>query len=97
MQLFVFSVYDKAVGAYLQPFYARAKGEAIRQFTEACHDEKSLFAKHGTDYLLVYLGSFDDVTGLFTTGEPERLLAAHEAIARSERKLDPPLELKAVN
>lgn len=95
MKLHVFSVLDKAVGAFLQPFYARSKGEALRSFTEACHDEKSLFAKHGTDYLLMYLGEFDDVTGLFTTGEPERLLGAFEAVSAGRER--EPAALKAVN
>lgn len=97
MQLHVFSVLDKAVGAYLAPFFARSKGEAIRSFTDACHDEKSLFHQHGTDYVLMYLGEFDDNSGLFRTGEPERLLGAFEAVASSGRERKPDLELKAVN
>lgn len=98
MRLCVFTVLDKAVGAFLQPFYARSKGEAIRSFTEACLDEKSSFAKHNTDYVLMYLGEFDDVTGLFHSGEPERVLGAFEAVAVTDRgreRVD--LELKAVN
>jgi hypothetical protein len=81
MQLYVFSVYDKAVGAYLQPFFSRSKGEALRQFMEACADEKAMFGKHASDFTLMYLGMYDDVSGLFDTSEPERLLGALEARA----------------
>lgn len=93
MRLYVFSVLDKAVGAYLQPFYARSKGEALRSFTEACADEKSQFARHREDYVLMYLGEFDDNSGLFASREPERLLGAHEAVGAvsgSQREPDPP-------
>lgn len=86
MQLYVFSVFDKAVGAYLQPFYARSKGEALRSFTEACSDDKSPFSKHGTDYVLMFHGVFDDGSGLFSTVEPERLLSANEAVSGSQRQ-----------
>lgn len=80
MQLFVFSVYDKAVKAYLQPFYARARGEALRSFTQAVNDRQHNFNKHAADYLLVQLGSFDDVVGMFQCGEPERLVSALECL-----------------
>lgn len=79
MITYLFSVRDKAVGAFLQPFFSRSKGEALRSFTEAVNDEKSMFHKHETDYTLFYLGEFDDVSGLFATSEPERLLTAMEA------------------
>jgi hypothetical protein len=78
MILQVFSVFDKAVGAHLQPFFCRSKGDALRSFGDACNDEKHQFYQHGMDYMLVFLGEFDDVSGLFKTGEPVRLLSALE-------------------
>lgn len=84
MQLHVFSVYDKAVGAFLTPFFSRSKGEALRSFTEACNDEKMQFSKNALDYTLCYLGIYDDVAGLFTTNEPERMLGAAEARSPSD-------------
>jgi hypothetical protein len=78
MILQVFSVFDKAVGAHLQPFFCRSKGDALRSFGDACNDEKHQFYQHGMDYMLVFLGEFDDVSGLFKCGEPSRLLSALE-------------------
>jgi hypothetical protein len=78
MKLQVFSVFDKAVGAHLQPFFCRSKGDALRSFGDACNDEKHQFFQHGLDYVLVFLGEFDDVSGLFATQEPARLLSAVE-------------------
>jgi len=78
MKLFVFTVLDNAVGAYLPPFYARSRGEAIRSFTEAANAPDHNFKKNSRDYVLYELGSFDDVSGMFDTGEPDRVLAAAE-------------------
>ncbi|WNK12678.1 MAG: nonstructural protein [Microvirus sp.] len=78
MKLKVYSVHDKAVNAYMQPFYCRSKGEAIRSFTEACSDGKSNFCKYPLDYLLVELGEFDDSSGLFESREPMRIVSATE-------------------
>jgi len=80
MRLQVYTVYDKAVNAYMQPFYCRTKGEAIRSFTEACCDKKSNFFKYATDYVLMELGEYDDQTGLFASREPMRIVSAHEII-----------------
>ena len=79
MKLEIFSVYDGAVKAYLQPFFSRSKGEAIRSFTDAVNDEKSQFNKHAADYCLVYLGAYDDAVGTFAPVTPERILTAQDA------------------
>lgn len=72
----IFSVYDKAVNAYIQPFYARSKGEAIRSFTEAANDPQSNICKYATDMHLMYLGEFDDASGTFAPLLPERIVSA---------------------
>lgn len=84
MKLHVYSVFDKAVGAYLQPFYARSNGEALRSFTEACNNGDSVFSKHALDYTLVRLGEFDDNSGVFNTVEPQRVVSATEVIVPVE-------------
>ncbi|AXH77027.1 MAG: nonstructural protein [Microviridae sp.] len=84
MELGVYSVLDKAVGAYLRPFYVRTKSEAIRSFAEACGDEKSEFCKHPDDYVLYSHGVFDDNSGIFSCGEPERVISARECRADGE-------------
>lgn len=80
MKLQVYTVFDRAVSAYLPPFYVRAKGEAIRSFTEACSDPQKNFGKYAQDYGLVYLGEFDDSSGIFTCSDPVRVLSATECM-----------------
>jgi hypothetical protein len=81
MRLQVFSVYDKAVGAYLQPFFSRSKGEALRSFTSACNEDKHQFNVHSSDYVLFDIGEFDDASGLFSPREPSRIISAIECVA----------------
>jgi len=81
MQLMVFTVYDKATKAYLRPFFARTKGEAVRSFVEACNDDKSDFRKYSTDFVLFYLGGWDDANSMFGCGEPDRLISAAECVS----------------
>lgn len=80
MKLEIFSVFDKAVQAYVQPFYARSKGEALRMFTEAVNDEKNNLHKHAGDYSLYYLGQWDDGGAGFAPVDPVRILTALEVM-----------------
>lgn len=80
MKLFVFSVLDMAVKAYMQPFYCRSHGEAVRSFTDAVNDPKGQFGRHSTDYILMHHGLFDDQNGLFESIEPVRVIGANEVL-----------------
>lgn len=84
MTLFAFSVYDKCVGAFLPPFYVRSEGEAVRSFYEACNDPKVPFGKNAGDYSLFRLGSWNDSNGLFSCGEPTRVISALEVQSGSQ-------------
>lgn len=77
----VFCVLDKAVQAYLPPFFARSKGEALRSFSEACNDEKHQFHRHAADYTLVFLGEWEDASGIMECAEPARIISAMECLA----------------
>lgn len=80
----VYSVLDKAVGAFLPPFYSRAAGEAVRSFSDAVNDPAHQFNKHMLDYELCRLGSFDDVSGVFSGSGPERVVSALECVYRGD-------------
>jgi len=79
MSLMVFSVYDSKVGAYANPFYVRTRGEAVRSFSDACGDDNMPFKKHPADYILFFLGTFDESTGrLLGVEAPDRVIGADE-------------------
>nr|AVQ10268.1 DNA binding protein VP5 [Gokushovirinae environmental samples] len=79
MKLVCFSVRDEKIGAFLPPFTCRARGEALRSFTDAVNNPEHLFAKNLEDYVLYEVGFFEDVAGMFAPKEPERLLSGFEA------------------
>lgn len=82
MKLIVFSVYDKAVGAFLPPFFLRSKGEAIRSFSSAVGDAKHQFATNRSDYALFELGSWDDGNGMLEPlATPMKVIEALEVVA----------------
>lgn len=62
----IYSIFDSAVSAYLQPFCAQTKGHAIRLFTDSVNDESSMFNKHPDDYTLFELGSWTDDDAKYT-------------------------------
>lgn len=65
MKLKIFSVFDKAVHAFLPPFFLPTDQTAVRAFSDCVKDEKHAFYRHPGDYTLFRLGEFDDVTGAF--------------------------------
>lgn len=71
----VFSVHDSKAEAYLNPFYMRTTGEAIRAFSSTCNDEKTDFHKFPSDYTLVEIGSFDPSNGNITAHEKPIILS----------------------
>lgn len=73
------SVKDTAVGAFMQPFFAKSVGEAKRSFRDACGDPKMEFSRHPEDYTLWLLGSWDDA-GTINVIEPDRLANASDFV-----------------
>lgn len=67
MILKVCSVYDTKLEEFMQPFFARTTGEAVRMFSDTVANPESMFARHHADYALFSIGEFDTVTGVFTS------------------------------
>lgn len=96
MMIEVYSVYDKAVNAFMAPFFARARGEALRNFIAAVHQENGPFKDNLPDYTLYYLGKFDDASGaLIPENAPDKCLSAAEA-GNNQLANDPRPNLKNV-
>lgn len=65
MILKVYAVYDVGVSAFRMPHFARAKGEAIRNFMSACNDRNTDLFASPKDFTLFEIGEYDDQTGRF--------------------------------
>lgn len=58
----IYAVHDTKAEAYLQPFFLRTKGEAIRSFSEECKKTGSPFNAHSSDFSLYELGEYDELS-----------------------------------
>ena len=69
MNKIIYAVKDLALQAFGNPFFLRAKGEAIRSFQDEVNNknDKSAIAAHPEDYELHQLGTYNDETGEITT------------------------------
>lgn len=65
MKYKVFAVWDQTVQEYMQPFFMRTNGEALRAWVETVNDPKTVFFKHGKDFTLFELGEYDGGAGRF--------------------------------
>lgn len=67
------AIKDRALDAFMRPFFAQTKGQAIRMFNDEINNQDSPMFKHPDDYDLYYLGTWDDKTGETTEQHPEQL------------------------
>lgn len=63
MNQLVFTVFDAAAKAYLEPFFAPTIEAALRGFREVCERDGHQFNKFPEDYSLWHIGAFDGTSG----------------------------------
>lgn len=73
MEKFLFTVYDSAAAAYLDPFIAPSTEFAIREFRRAVNQEGHQFNTFPEDYTLFQIGSFDPLTATLKPTPPTSL------------------------
>lgn len=81
MILQIYSIFDRAVGAHLQPFFARSEGEALRLLRQAVNDPNTNFHNNPGDFTLVHHGEFSDQTGTFTTTDAQNMINLSSLLA----------------
>lgn len=62
----VMAVYDSKAEMFNQPIFFKAKGEAIRAFSDEVNRDKSAMNAHPEDYTLFLIGEYDVESGLLT-------------------------------
>lgn len=80
--LHVYAVLDKAVDAFMPPFFVRSQGEAVRTFADAVNDKSSPFFKHVSDFELFKIGTFDPANGQLTSNGFIRVLSAMDVVEK---------------
>lgn len=77
MKMQVMAIFDKALGAYMRPWFAQAIGQATRMFQDELANTQGDMHKHPEDYNLYHLGEWDDQQGTFenyTGGSPKLVI-----------------------
>lgn len=80
MLLQIISIYDAALGAYMQPSFVASNGVALRSFSDLVNNPQSEISKHPEDYALYALGTFNDVDGEFFVEQPKVLVKAKDLV-----------------
>lgn len=63
MKLEIFAVKDRALDAFMRPWFAQSTGQAMRMFTDEINNPQGEMNKHPDDYDLWHIGYFLDNTG----------------------------------
>lgn len=66
MKLEMMAVKDRALNAFMRPFFAQTVNQAIRMFQDEINNDKGDMFKHPDDHDLWHLGTWDDSHGLVT-------------------------------
>lgn len=80
MQLF--TIFDKKLEAYHQPFCLENENVALRQFQNMAKSESTI-ATNPEDYSLWHTANFETTTGETETFVPKLLAKAHEFVIES--------------
>jgi len=83
----ILAVYDSGVEAYLRPWTAQAKGQAIREFTDQAKNKETPIGQHPEDYSLFILAEYTDHDGRIVPMDPPKCIArAHELPTDQEER-----------
>lgn len=88
-------VYDSKAEVFFDPWTARTRGEAARQFATMVEDpQNGMLHKHPADYTLMALGEWDEFTGgIHVLMTPEAIM--NGLVMRPEQ--EEPANVQAMN
>lgn len=69
MNLHLFAIRDRALGAFMQPWVAQTPGQATRMFQDELANREGPMHKHPDDYDLYHIGEFNQQTGQLVARE----------------------------
>lgn len=69
----ILAVKDRAIDAFLQPFFTPALGAGIRAFQDEINRADSPMHNHPDDYDLYYIGEYETTTGHVEAIPPQQI------------------------
>lgn len=76
MDQIIVAVHDRQLTAYMRPFVAQTRGQAIRSFRDEVNRVGSDMHQHPEDYELHQVGTWDENTGTIEGLKPEQIAIA---------------------
>lgn len=70
----IFTVYDNKAKAYLQPFFSKTEGTAIREIRTVVNNPDNFMSQHSEDYSLFHIGEYDEISGKITASDPSHII-----------------------
>lgn len=93
MKLQIFTIFDAAAKAHLNPLFLHNEGQALRTFQDAVNSpEPSNISTHSSQFTLFHVGEYDDETGKVTPLESIRSIVNGLQLKDPE-KPDPQLDI----
>lgn len=89
----IFTVHDSKAEAHLSPIFMKSIGEATRAFQASCEDTNSNFNKYPTDFTLMLLGDYNEVTAEITTLKTPQIIS-HASEFVLQKKYSHPLPIQ---
>ena len=76
------AVKDRALDAFMQPFFVDSIGVAVRSFSDEVNRAESPMNSHPEDYDLYHVGFFDEDTGNVSSSGEVRCIARAQDVIR---------------
>ena len=70
----IYTIYDVKAEAYLTPFFLQNEAILKRTIMDTLSDDNHMFGKHPEDYIMYYVGEYDDQTGQIVSPETPTVL-----------------------
>lgn len=78
----VFAVRDRALDAFMQPFFVQSPGVAVRSFSDEVNRPESPMCNHPDDYDLYHIAEYDESTGKIIPLEDVRMVSRAKDVIR---------------
>lgn len=72
MKLNAYSIFDNKALTYHPPFFTHTDGAAVRMVQDLANDTNTQVGRHPGDYVLYYVGTYDDSNGQMWPEQPLR-------------------------
>lgn len=82
----LYSIYDKAAGAFCAPFQMLTDAQALRAFESNLANPQTNIHQFPEDYDLYFVGQFDDNSGELQYEDPSKIASGLETAARLKKQ-----------